>query len=116
MNQEEIYDLLEINAEQETPTTEVKQGNFVKHLIIHLGILFLLIGIPYYLIEIDDSSNDELAFAILFAFLFLVFFVVLIVEIIYYQIKKKFQLRNSALITILISILTAIIALAKIGF
>jgi uncharacterized membrane protein YozB (DUF420 family) len=116
MSQEEIYDLLEINPQQDSAVTEVKQGNFVQHLFIHLGILFLLIGIPYYLIEIDDSSNDELAIAILFAFLFLVFFVVLIVETIYYQIKKKFQLRNSALFTILIFILSAIITLAKIGF
>ncbi|WP_310554418.1 hypothetical protein [Flavobacterium sp.] len=111
----EIDDLLEINSEQDTLETAIKPRNFIPYFSIHLGILVVLIGLPYYLIEISNGSNDELLIAIVFAVLFLVFLVVLIVETIYYQVTKKFQLRNSALVTILISILSMMGLLVFLG-
>lgn len=111
----EIDDLLEINDHDSKPKIVNNSGNFAQHIYIHLGILFGLIGICYFLFESKYGSNDEIVIAIGFALLFLVFFVVLIVEIIYYQVKRKFQLRNAALISILIFILSFLIFLFSEG-
>ena len=111
----EIYDLLEINSVENTSQVAIKPENFAQHIIIHLGILFGLIGLCYYLIEIDNSSNNEILIAFIFAILFLVFFVVLIVETIYYQVKKKFKLRNAALFSILLFIVSMTVILFSLG-
>ena len=108
----EIYDLLEINREENTSEAITKPENFAQHILIHLGILFGLIGLSYYLMKSKNGFNDEILIAFIFAILlFLVFFVVLIVETIYYQVKKKFELRNAALFSILIFIASMVIIL-----
>lgn len=111
----EIYDLLEINREENTSEAITKPENFTQHIFIHLGILFGLIGLCYYLTESGNGSNDRILIAFIFAILFLVFFVVLIVETIYYQVKKKFKLRNAALFSILIFIVSMVIILFSLG-
>ena len=111
----DIYDLLEINREENTSEEITKPENFVQHILIHLGISFGLIGLCYYLMESGNATNDEFLFAFIFAILFIVFFVVLIVETIYYQVKKKFKLRNAALFSILIFIVSMVIILFSLG-
>jgi uncharacterized membrane protein YagU involved in acid resistance len=104
----EIDDLLEINSEENLNYKNNKTQNFAQHFLIHLGILVGLIAISYTMIENNNSSNDVLLVGFIFAILFLVFFVVLVVEAIYYQIKNKFQLRNSALVLILLFFMTLV--------
>ena len=111
----DIYDLLEINREENTSEAVTKPENIAQPIFIHLGILFGLIGLCCYLMKSKNVSNDEILIAFIFAILFLVFFVVLIVETIYYQVEKKFELRNAALFSILIFIASMVIILFSLG-
>ena len=104
----EIDDLFEINLEENLNYTNTKIQNFSKHFLIHLCILLSLIVLSYTFIDTKDSPNDGILIDFIFLFLFLTFFVVLIVEVIYYQIKSKFQLRNSALFLIFLFFITII--------
>lgn len=103
----EIDDLLEINASQNTSKVAIKQENINRYLLIHLLIMLVLSGLTYYTLIIESAATGY-GEVILFGGLFLVFLLVILIEIIYFQVTKKIQLRNYALITLLIFILSTI--------
>jgi uncharacterized membrane protein len=111
MSQKEIDELLEINSEVHSNTKTQIEGSFIKHFIIHIGILIVTSALSLFFMKNNNSSNEDILYAIVLSFIFLIFLVVLIVETIYYQVSKKYQWRNSALLTIAILIISAVLVI-----
>ena len=109
----EIDDLLDINSKQNSSDTAIKPINNIRYLFIRLGVLFVLFILTNY-IFFDGGGGGIGEVVVFFGGLYLIFLVVLIVELIYFQIKKKFQLRNFALITFLFFILSIVTLLNEI--